>query len=430
MLPPIVLVPPPQTSSHPSSPTKPPAAAAVPPSTEPVDAAKVASTLQDLAKSVETIGKNLTVVTGDENIKMVLGGFISADFYYNHARPLSPGIPFFLTPKSPFGFDQNTYDANARATTLFALISGPRFCDFDTGGFVALTLFNDALTVDRYGIFPIQAYAQLKNEDWRIAAGLQFAVFNPLNPNMLTFALMAGSGNYGMGFPGQFRVERYWHPAQDTQVTWAVGLSEPVPTTVSNNLNVSEDNGWPTVETRGSIACGPMLGEGPLAKHMFEAGASALIGQIRTTDTTAANRVIATQWGLGTDLRWAITPYFGFQGEVFMGQTLGTYTAGILQNVDAQTFQGIHTAGGWLEAYYYWCPEKLHSHIGYGIDDPLDGDLAPGQPVRNETYFVNLIWDPTKYLRFGCELTYRRTEYTLFRNNEGMGVQTQMQLRF
>jgi hypothetical protein len=98
--------------------------------------------------------------------------------------------------------------------------------------------------------------------------------------------------------------------------------------------------------------------------------------------------------------------------------------------VNATTFHGIHATGGWVEVYYYLCPEKLHTHIGYGIDDPWDGDLAPGQPVRNETYFANLIWDPSKHFRFGVELTYHRTEYTLFRNNDGLGFQTQVQLKF
>src|SRR5262249_30049003 len=120
----------------------------------------------------------------------------------------------------------------------------------------------------------------------------------------------------------------------------------------------------------------------------------------------------------------------GVQGELFVGQALGSYTAGILQNVNAVTFKGIQTSGGWIEFYYYLCPEKLHVHVGYGIDDPLNRDLAPGQPLRNETYFANLIWDVTKHLRLGCEVTYRRTEYTALPNNDGMGGQTQVQLRF
>jgi hypothetical protein len=385
-------------------------------------------TLEELAKSVEALSKNLTVVTGDEQIKLVLGGAITADFYYNHARPVASGIPFFLSPRSPFGFRQDSFDANARQTTLFGLMTGPKFGDFETGGLVVFCLFNDALVVDRYGVLPIQAYGQLKNDDWRFAAGLQFNVFNPINPTMLTFSFLGGSGNAGAGFPGQARVERYFRPADDTQVTLTLALSEPISTTVNNNLRVSEDNGWPNVETRASLALGPLQGEGPLAKRAFEAGVSGLVGQNRTT--LDARRVVADVWGVGSDLRWAVTPRFGFQAEAFVGQTIGTYTAGILQNVNPITFQGLHATGGWAEVYYYLCPEKLHTHWGYGIDDPLDRDLAPGQPVRNETYFANLIWDATKHLRFGWEVTYRRTAYTLLRNNEGMGFQSQVQWKF
>jgi hypothetical protein len=433
-----VLAPAPAADTPPTTPT--PKTAPAPAQTTPATPtpgacpgcppAAPADPLTALEQKVEALSKNLTVVTGDEQIKLVLGGIINADFYYNHARPVGPGIPFFLTPRSPFGFNQDTFDANARATTLFALVTGPKIGDFESGGLIAVCFFNDALIVDRYGLLPLQAYAQLKNDDWRFAAGLQFDVFNPLNPNTLTFAYLAGSGNAGMGFPGQFRVERYLHPSDDSQVTLTAALSEPISTTVNNSLNISEDNGWPDVEARAALALGPLQGEGPLAKRPFEVAVSGVIGQIRTTSPTQAARVVADVAGFGSDFRWAVTPSFGFQGEMFVGQTLGTYTGGILQNVNVVTFQPIRTSGGWVEAYYYLCPEKLHTHVGYGIDDPLDRDLAPGQPVRNETYFANLIWDVTKHLRLGWEVTYRRTEYTLLRNNDGMGFQTQVQLKF
>jgi hypothetical protein len=407
----------------------PPATTAPSPEATPAtDSAKAAGALEELSSAVDKISKNLTVVTGDEQIKLVLGGVISADFFYNHARPVAPGIPFFLTPRSPFGFQQDTFDANARQSTVFAAVSGPKIGDFETSGLIAACFFNDALIVDRYGFLPIQAYAQVKNDDWRIAAGLQFDIFNPLNPTTLAFSFLGASGNAGAGFPGQFRVERYLHPDDETLVTLTFGLSEPLSTTVNNNLRISEDNGWPNVEGRASVALGPLQGEGPDAKRPFEAGVSALVGQLRTTQVDT--RVVSNVWGLGSDLRWAITPNFGVQGEVFVGQTLGEYTAGILQTVNVLTFHGVHTAGGWIEFYYYICPEKLHTHVGYGIDDPLDNDLSPGAPVRNETYFANLIWDPTKHLRIGVELTYRRTEYTVFRNNDGLGFQTQVQLKF
>ena len=103
---------------------------------------------------------------------------------------------------------------------------------------------------------------------------------------------------------------------------------------------------------------------------------------------------------------------------------------GILQNVNASTFNGVHAAGGWIELYYYICPQKLHTHIGYGVDDPLGGDLAPGQPVRNDTFFANLIWDVSKYFRVAEEFTYRKTAYTIVQNKNGFGFQTQVQFKF
>jgi hypothetical protein len=396
--------------------------------TDPATPGKEPDKLAEIGQKLEALGKNLTVVTADEQIKLVLGGVISADFYYNHARPVAPGIPMFLTPRSPFGFNQDTFDANARQSAFFALVSGPKIGNFQSGGLIAVCLFNDALIVDRYGILPIQAYGELKNDDWRFAAGLQFDIFNPLNPMMLTFSYLAGSGNAGAGFPGQLRVERFLHPSDDSQVTLTVGLTDPLATTVNNALQISEDNGWPNVEMRMALALGCIQGEGPTAKRPFEAGVSALIGQIRTTQ--GATRVVANIWGFGADARWTVGPRFGFQGEAFTGQTLGGYTAGILQNVNAATFAGVRATGGWGEAYYYLCPEKLHTHFGYGIDDPLDRDLAPGQPVRNETWFANLIWDPNRHFRVGCELTYRKTAYTLLSNNEGFGIQTQFQFKF
>jgi len=109
---------------------------------------------------------------------------------------------------------------------------------------------------------------------------------------------------------------------------------------------------------------------------------------------------------------------------------LGTYTAGILQNVNVLTFAGVHATGGSGELNYYICPETLHMHVGYDVDDPLDRNLAPGQRVRNETIFANLIWDPSKYFRWGLEFTYRKTAYTVLNNNDGVGIETQVQFKF
>ncbi len=384
----------------------------------------------DIAGQLEALSKRLTVLTVTEDVKIILGGAITADFLYNSARPVGPGTPFFLAPDSQFGFEQDTFDAHARQTALYAIISGPEVCGFESGGFILVNLYNDSIIADRYGLLPIQAFGQLKNDEWRFAAGLQYDIFNPVLPTVLPFSYLVGSGNSGNDFRGQARVERYFYPSPGSQVTLIAGISEPIATSISRDFELSEDNGWPNVEGRAALGLGPIVGEGPLARRPFELGVSGVIGQLRTTNFATGERVVADVWGLGVDLRWAITERFGIQGEVFTGDALGTYDAAILQTVNALTFDGIRASGGWLEVYYYLLPESLHAHVGYGIDDPLDRDLAPFQRVRNETYFANLILDVTRYFRVAWEFTYRETSYKVLRDNDGVGFHTQFQWKF
>jgi hypothetical protein len=133
-------------------------------------------------------------------------------------------------------------------------------------------------------------------------------------------------------------------------------------------------------------------------------------------------------WGVGADFRWRINERFGVAGELFTGETLGTYSGGILQNINAVTFDGIQSSGGWIESYVYWTP-CLHTHLGYGIDDPKDSDVAAGGRLKNETYYANVLWDLNPTFRIGLEFAWRETEYRLL-PNEGAGIHTQFQWTF
>ena len=85
---------------------------------------------------------------------------------------------------------------------------------------------------------------------------------------------------------------------------------------------------------------------------------------------------------------------------------------------------------GWIEPCSHICPDRLHTHFRCGIDDPRDRDLGPGQAIRNDTFFANLIWDVTKHFRLAGEFTYRRTAYIVLPNNDGIGLQFQVQFKF
>src|SRR5262249_24363860 len=40
----------------------------------------------------------LTVALLDDKFKLALGGAVIADFFFNTARPVAPGAPYYLTP--------------------------------------------------------------------------------------------------------------------------------------------------------------------------------------------------------------------------------------------------------------------------------------------------------------------------------------------
>jgi hypothetical protein len=366
--------------------------------------------------------------------QMLVGGTVTLDMIGNSARPVAPGTPFFLAPDGPF--EQDTFDIHARQTSMYFALLGPEMGNFKSGGLILFNLYNDAVIVDRYGFLPIQAYGELKNETWRFAAGLQTDIFAPLLPTVLPFSYLMASGNAGV-FRGQLRAERYFYPAVDEQITFTAGISEPISTTINDSARVSgsaaitEDNGWPDLEMRLAWAVGEPEQVGLEAKRPFEVGVSTVIGQIRTTLAVPASRIVDDIWGLAVDFRWRMNERWGFSGEMFHGQTLGTYGGGVFQNVNSVTFETVHATGGWGQVDYYLNP-CLHTHFGVGVDNPANSELALGQIAQNRTIFANLIWDINPSLRVAGELTFRDTDYIgpAALDNNGVGLHGQVQWKF
>lgn len=315
-------------------------------------------------------------------------------------------------------------------------VGGLEVLGFTPGASFLGFIQNDNLTSDAYGLLPYQAYGDLKNEHWRIAAGLQSDVFNPQSPTIISLAKLYGSGNTG-SFRGQFRVEHFFQPDDDFQLTTQFALSEPVATIVANNVRIVEDNGWPNIEGRIEGGFGEIEElAGGRKQRRLEIGVSGLVGQLRTsrlitapTDPDDPNRATIDLWGLGLDAQISVTDRFGFAGELFIGQGLGEYNGGIMQSFNTDTYKPIRTRGGFGEAYYY-VTDQFHIHAGYGVDAPLERDLAPTQFAKNQTYFTNFVYDASKVLQLSFEVDYRKTDYIAFENSNGVVFMTQMLWRF
>lgn len=379
-------------------------------------------------------GLTVTMLNGTSHLKLF--GQFSAIGVFSTDRPFSAGLPLLLLPPSPFGLNTNTFDLHARQTNFGAAFTGPEVLGFTPGATFVAFIQNDNLTSDGYGLLPYNAYGELRNENWRVAAGLMNDVFNPGKPTIISLGSLFGSGNTG-SFRGQARVEHYFKPDDGFQLTSQVSVSEPVSTIVTGGQRIVEDNGWPNVEARLAAGLGAVEElAGGRKQRRAEVGVSGVVGQLRTTrlitaptDPESPTRAVVDTWGLGLDGQWAVTDRFGFAGELFIGQGLGEYNGGVLQSFNPKTFQAIRTRGGWGEAYVY-VTDKLHLHTGYGVDAPLRRDLAPTQFARNQTYFTNLVWDASKVLQLSFEVDYRKTDYIAFNDASGVVFLTQMLWRF
>lgn len=281
---------------------------------------------------------------------------------------------------------------------------------------------NDNLTADDYGLLVYYAFGELKNERWRFAAGLQQDVFNPVSPTVVYLTKLYASGNTG-SYRGQFRVERFWQQADNMGATLQFALSEPLSTLVTSGAGrITEDNGWPNVETRMEVGFGPRGEIRGSTRRPLEVGMSGVIGQFRTTRTLLADpgtlpaRAVIDTWGVGTDAEWWASDSWGIRGEYYYGQGLGEYNGGILQSFNSVTLDEVRSSGGFGELFCY-LTDAFHVHVGYGRDDPRDGDLAATQIRRNQTYFCNLVWDLSRAVQLGLEVDYRKTDYTQFAPN-------------
>lgn len=374
----------------------------------------------------------------DQDIRIGVFGALSLEMIASNRRLISPSSYLYLSPY--FGESQDTFEVSGRATNIGLNVTGPTIGEFQSGGLILLYAFGQEYFANYYGITIFQGYGELQNEDWRFAFGLMQDLVNPLMPTTLNWSLGGAAGNLGF-IRGQARAERYLTIDDWTQVTLQTAISQAVITeyavpTFEDRLTFGEPDGLPNFEGRIALGLGELEASAasPQLLRPFELGVSGMYGRLRTITSDFLNPTVrvATDAGMvGVDLRAQLTDRQGFKGEFFYGQALGSYLGGIAQSVNIVTFDSIRTIGGFGEVYHYWT-DSLHSHLGYGIDDPFDGDVAASQRVRNQMIFGNVIYDVSKNLQLGLEVSQWQTAYLnpILGDNDAWVVHSRVQLRF
>lgn len=250
------------------------------------------------------------------------------------------------------------------------------------------------------------AYAEVKNDEFRLMAGQTWDLVSPLNPGMLTYAVGWGGGNIGFRRM-QIRYERYLQLTHTAKLTLQGAMAQDI---ALDFIQYAESANWPILQGRCGLDCQPVSAFQPLSVgvsgHIGEQGFDfPSIGPLPAQDDARIET-----WSFNVDVRWPFTSRMGVQGEFFTGKNLSAFLGGIIQGINPVTRRAIATTGGWGEFWYDWSP-RLHTHLGYGIDDPSDRAIANAGRTQNSFYFVNSTIDILPKMTVGLEVSYWQTKY-------------------
>ncbi len=336
-----------------------------------------------------------------------------ANMVYETERSNAGDYTLFVLSAQDQG--EPAFHVDAKSTRVGFDVAGPRLPFFNcaaTGGKVEIDFQGNFTTENKGSVLLRHAYWEAKDETFRVLAGQTWDVISPLYPTTVMYSINWGAGNIGYR-RAQFRAERYFD-FSDT-LLWTVqgslngNIIADVPSSLGSGTVTGDHSPWPVLMGRTALTFGER-GKGGLPITL---GLSGHIGEVvyDFLAPPARDDVYLRTWSMNVDLRAPITERFGFQGEYFIGENLGAYLGGILQGVDIGNRRGIYSRGGWVQLWYDITP-RLHSNVGYSLDDPLDRDLSAASGRRyNSVIWGNLIYDITKQFTMGVEVGSWRTLY-------------------
>jgi hypothetical protein len=350
------------------------------------------------------------------------------NFAYETSRTTTGAFAFFTQSDDLQG--EPSFIVNARATRLGFDIRGPEILEAETSGRIEIDFHGQAETENRSGVLLRHAYGEFRTESSRFVAGQTWDVISPLIPNTVNYGVGWAAGNIGYR-RAQARAERFQSLLSGNQLTLQTSINRSIVVDFAGAPDVQgEDAGWPTVMGRAELGT-PQPADG---EWFAEVGASGHIGQegvdFRTPPFEDDRRLLS--WSVNGDVRFGFERIWGFQGEFFMGDVLGTFLGGINQGIDPVTRKGIRAMGGWGEIWMHLTPQ-IHCHTGYGIDDPYNDDLgfsAAGRRSLNQFVFANLWYDVTSMFNVGFELSLWKTDYVVLSDGEAVRFETAVRYSF
>lgn len=348
-------------------------------------------------------------------LRIVPYGALWADVNYATERTSPGAFTLFVLSEQEQGED--AFMVDARRTRLGLNIFGPDMHDpleGKTGGRLEVDFHGNFLTENRAAVLLRHAYWEITNDDFRFLVGQTSDVISPLIPGTLNYGFGYLGGNIGFR-RAQVRAERYVNLSSAVQLTLQGSLNQDIVTDFLTEPGIRrEAANWPVLQGRTALALrlrgadhDPLtLG---VSGHIGETGFDFLANGPPPLNLPPEDDARLRTWSFNVDLRVPLTERCGWQGEYFTGANLSAFGGGIGQGVCPCLRRPIRSTGGWMEIWYDWT-NTVHTHAGFGVDDPNNSDSLLGR-TRNQFIFTNVLLNVTDNLSTGLEVTYWETLY-------------------
>jgi hypothetical protein len=342
------------------------------------------------------------LISKDNRLKFY--GFLRLDTIYHDSKPQHPQYTYWIQPEDPAGKDNNDNEINIypRLTRFGIDYDGPQVghlfgldlegkfeMDFQNGG-------SESRQIPRIR----HAYLKLVRRDFSILAGQTWDIISPLYPTVNSDSLMWNAGNLGDRRPqlrliyepkiGQGRLSFMGGPALSSAVD-AKDLD-------NNGTRDGEDSGLPNLQFR--------IGYSAPLWHKERLASLGIWGLRGWEDSL--ERFDSYVYGL--DLFLPLSSSFTLRGEIWKGRNLSDFRGGIAQGIEATGRREIDSIGGWAELVCRIAPWFTFAP-GYTLDNPDDGDLAPGSRSKNWTLYLANRFSLGGGFLMGLDYIYWKTEY-------------------
>jgi len=311
----------------------------------------------------------------------------------------------------------------ARQSRFGMKIFAPDIGDVKVMGRLEIDFYNPEFNTENKSTPQMRhAYAQLTGQDWSFLFGQTSDLISPLFPNTLMYTVGWFGGNVGYRSP-QLRFAKWWDCPDDQRLKVQMALSRQIRQNADGGIiDDGQDASGPTGLARVSYSL-------PCAGKRMEAGVSGHWGTEEIDWNYQGNDDEVHTWSVNADLVVPLCDVLEFKGEFFLAENFDAYFGGIGQGVNTTTHDEIETVGGWLQLGYK--PNKKWAfHAGSGLDNPRDGDLAPGARSSNCFVFGNANYNFTKYLSTGVEVSYWNTSYRDGDRGDDFRIQHSWKLSF